>query len=74
MKVMKVFKALFDSTNFAPNAVSHRNECLIVAENEQDARDSLNPAITMMAGASIDVISVECLGNVSCIVDDRMKE
>ena len=74
MKVLKIYKMLVESSPIVPIAVSHTREHLVVAEDEQDARDSFDVTVTGVFGSKHKVVSCECIGNVSHIVTDKMKE
>lgn len=70
---MKVFKMVVETGAIVPNPKLNRKEVLVVAETEKDARDSYNPSVTGLCGSSMEVLSCECLGEVSAIVDSAYK-
>lgn len=74
MKVLKVYKMLVESSAIVPNPVLNTKEHLVVAEDEKDARDSFDVTVTGVFGCKHKVISCECIGDVSHIVTDKVKE
>lgn len=46
---------------------------VIAAENEEDARDYYNPAVTGMDGSMHKIISCELVGDFVQVVDEKMK-
>ena len=71
---MNIYRAKYATAAVVPNPRWAEHDHLILANNEQDVRDSLNPIKTGVVGAMFDVHSVELVGEVAYTVDEKAKQ
>lgn len=69
----KLFKAEVERCVIVPDAKPTIATEYIVAENEQEAKDSLDASITGLCGCSTRLLSIEDLGYVT-IIDENVKK
>jgi hypothetical protein len=70
---IKLFKVEVESCVIVPNAKPTIAFQYIAAENEQEAKDSLDVTVTGLCGCSTRILSIEDLGYVT-IIDDNVKK
>ncbi len=74
MKSYNIYKLVVDSCVVVPNAEVYQKTLFVVAENEQDAKDSFDVSITGVMGVTSTVISCEFVAPLEFIVDDKLKK